>query len=79
LVLGARVGIQVLVRRVPSVRQTRMSAGRRVVRVVVILRDMMPPGCIPGYASGGDEEGVPGHVVIPVAVGRGGALRGRGG
>jgi hypothetical protein len=58
LVLGASVGSQALVRCVPSVRQTRMSVGRRVVMWVVILRDMGPPGCMRLHASGGDVEGV---------------------
>jgi hypothetical protein len=49
-------------------RQTRMSVGRRVVRVVVILMDMVPPCCMRLHASGGDVEGVRGHVLIPVAV-----------
>ena len=39
------VGIQELVRRVPLVRQTRMSVGRRVMIVVVMLMDMGPPSC----------------------------------
>jgi len=69
LVLGAREGSQVLVSWVPLVRQTRMSVGLRMARVVVILRDMVPPGCIQGYASGGDEEGVRGCTCwVPVAV-----------
>jgi hypothetical protein len=62
---------------VPLVRQTRMSVGRRVVRVVVMLRVlilkvMMPPLCMRLHARGGDVEGVQLHVLIPVAVCRGG-------
>ena len=52
------MGSQVLVRWAPSVRQTRMSAGRRVVMWVVMLRDMGPPDCMRLHASGGDDEGV---------------------
>jgi hypothetical protein len=50
------VETQVLVRRVPLVRQTRMSVERRMVRVVVMLRDMGPPCCMRLHARGGDEK-----------------------
>lgn len=58
-----RVGCQRLVRWTPSVRQTRVSVGRRVVRMVVMLRVlilkvMVSPDCMRLHARGGDGEGV---------------------